>query len=91
MPDDPIHQPHDKQAFARQVNDVNHPQLRSTAMTLAQQLRQEGRQEGRQQAILANLRLRLGDIPQDHASRGFNCGLFNLPLNCIPVRDSLNG
>lgn len=54
-----------KQAFDRKVQDVIHPQIRSTAMTLAQQLRQEGRQEGLQEAIINNLRLRLGEVPQD--------------------------
>ncbi len=59
-----LHADVDKQAFDRKVHDVTHPQIRSTAMTLAQQLRQEGRQEGRQEAILDNLRLRFGMIPE---------------------------
>lgn len=59
-----LHADVDKQAFDRKVHDVTHPQIRSTAMTLAQQLHQEGRQEGRQEAILDNLRLRFGMIPE---------------------------
>ena len=59
-----LHADVDKKAFDNKVNDVTHPQLRRTAMTLAQQLRQEGRQEGRQQTIIENLRFRFGEVPQ---------------------------
>jgi predicted transposase/invertase (TIGR01784 family) len=58
----------DKAAFDRKVQSVSHPDVRTTAMSLAQQLRQEGRQEGRlegrQELIIENLRLRFGFAPQ---------------------------
>lgn len=66
----------DKTAFDLRVSRLSSPEIRTTAMTLAQQYRQEGRQEGRQQGrqegrldslqenVIAALEIRFGEIPQ---------------------------
>lgn len=61
----------DKRDFMTKVEALQ-PQLRTTAMTLAEKLTQEGRQEGlqkgrqegRQEDILEALELRFGDVPE---------------------------
>jgi predicted transposase/invertase (TIGR01784 family) len=54
----------DKTDFDRKVMTVTNPDLRSNAMTLAQQFRQEGRQEGRQEDVIEVLDIRFGEVPQ---------------------------
>lgn len=58
----------DKTAFSRKVEEISDPQIRATAMTLAQQFRQEGLQEGQhkglQQAVLEELAIRFGVVPE---------------------------
>ncbi len=62
----------DKTAFDRRVSEISSTEIRSTAMTLAQQYRQEGHQEGRQEGrlgslqenVIAALEIRFGEIPQ---------------------------
>jgi hypothetical protein len=69
MEEDPLHQPHDK-LFKLGFSDpaTAAPDLRNTAMTLAQKLRQEGHQEGRssalQDSILDALDLRHRSVPE---------------------------
>jgi len=46
----------DTEAVERQVNHIQSPKLKQTAMTLAQKLHQEGHQEGRQEGRLQTLR-----------------------------------
>jgi hypothetical protein len=61
----------DKDAFERKILAISQPEIRSTAMTIAQQLRQEGRQEGLQkglqkglhESILEVLEVRFGPVP----------------------------
>ena len=57
----------DKDAFERKILAITQPEIRSTAMTIAQQLRQEGRQEGLQkglhESILEVLEVRFGPVP----------------------------
>jgi len=58
----------DKADFDRKVASVSNLDLRSNAMTLAQQFRQEGRQEGRmiilQENVIDALDIRFGEVPQ---------------------------
>lgn len=54
----------DKEAFVTKLEELQEPEIRSKAMTLAQQFRQEGRQEGRQEYILEALELRFGNLPE---------------------------
>jgi hypothetical protein len=58
----------DTDAIEDNVEQIQTPQLKQTAMTLAQKLRQEGRQEGRLQAmrdhIVKELQMRFGEVPQ---------------------------
>ena len=57
----------DKDAFDVKILQISHPEIQSSAMTIAQQLRQEGRQEGRQKAlqegILEALAIRFEQVP----------------------------
>jgi len=50
--------------FDDRVNSIQQAESRLAAMSLAEQLRQEGRQEGRQEALLANLEIRFGPVPE---------------------------
>ena len=58
----------DKEAFEGRIKSVANPQIRSTAMTIAEELRQEGIQEGIQKGIrrgiLDNLEVRFGPVPE---------------------------
>jgi len=62
----------DKDAFDHKILSITQPEIRSTAMTIAQQLRQEGRQEGRkegiitaqQKAVLEALEIRFNQVPK---------------------------
>lgn len=62
----------DKVAFENKLQSIQDADTRGQAMTLAQQYHQEGRQEGheegrqegRKDAILANLLIRLGPVPE---------------------------
>jgi predicted transposase/invertase (TIGR01784 family) len=62
----------DTDAIEDNVNQIQTPQLKRTAMTLAQKLRQEGRQEGLQKGLLQAaqnhiveaLEVRFGEVPQ---------------------------
>ncbi|MCU0780810.1 MAG: hypothetical protein MUF04_06885 [Akkermansiaceae bacterium] len=64
MPDDPLHQANDKLI---RLSSLHTPDLKHTAMTLAQKLHQEGRQEGRLVALRENgteaLEIRFGGLP----------------------------
>ena len=61
----------DIDAFDRRILAITQPEIRSTAMTIAQELRQQGRQEGRQEGlqkglhegILEALALRFDHVP----------------------------
>jgi predicted transposase/invertase (TIGR01784 family) len=53
----------DSAAFTHRVRTISQAELKTTAMTLAQQLRHEGRQAGRQEDILDALEIRFGQLP----------------------------
>lgn len=63
----------DKGTFEARIEEISNPQIRSTAMTLAQVYRQEGlekgmergHQKGRQASILETLECRFGSIPTE--------------------------
>ena len=58
----------DKDDFDNKIRLFQKGDTRTTAMSLAEQLRQEGRQEGhlagRREAVLSNLQIRFGPVPQ---------------------------
>ncbi len=62
----------DKTDFDNKIKLFQKAETRTTAMSLAEQLRQEGRQEGhlaghlagRREAVLSNLQIRFGPVPQ---------------------------
>ena len=58
----------DKTDFDNKIKLFQKAETRTTAMSLAEQLRQEGHQEGhlagRQEAVLSNLQIRFGPVPQ---------------------------
>jgi predicted transposase YdaD len=54
----------DKEAFEGRIKSVSNPQIRSTAMTIAEELRKEGRKEAMQNGILDNLEVRFGPVPE---------------------------
>jgi hypothetical protein len=63
----------DKEAFEMRLQLISDPEIRTTAMTLAQRYHQEGRQEGRQEGILKGRRedvLEALSIRFDHVPEG---------------------
>jgi hypothetical protein len=63
----------DKEAFETRLHSISDPEIRTTAMTLAQRYHQEGRQEGRQEGILKGRRedvLEALSIRFDHVPEG---------------------
>ncbi|MCX6864904.1 MAG: Rpn family recombination-promoting nuclease/putative transposase [Verrucomicrobia bacterium] len=54
----------DKDAFDRKLLAITQPDIRSTAMTIAQQLRQEGIITAQQKAVLEALEIRFDQVPQ---------------------------
>ena len=54
----------DKTDFDNKIKLFQKAETRTTAMSLAEQLRQEGHLEGRREAVLSNLQIRFGPVPQ---------------------------
>ena len=54
----------DKDDFDNKIKAFQKTDTRTTAMSLAEQLRQEGHLAGRQEAVLSNLQIRFGPVPQ---------------------------
>ena len=53
----------DKDDFDNKIKLFQKADIRTTAMSLAEQLRQEGHLAGRQEAVLSNLQIRFGPMP----------------------------